>query len=78
MTAWHDKTKSSLPVEANEIISKFLARKKMQDKYINQVKEKIERAECCVCMCVCVLGSVLPVSSSYSKQATGREGKSIN
>ncbi|GAB5032356.1 anion-transporting atpase [Nannochloropsis oceanica] len=42
MTAWHEKTKSSLPAEANEIISKFLARKKMQDKYINQVFDLYE------------------------------------
>ncbi len=37
MTAWHTKARESLPGEANEIIGKFLARKRMQDKYINQV-----------------------------------------
>lgn len=37
MTAWHGKAKDTLPAEANEIIAKFLARKRMQDKYINQV-----------------------------------------
>jgi hypothetical protein len=40
MAAWHEKAKGTLPGEANEIISKFLARKKMQDKYINQVRKK--------------------------------------
>lgn len=38
MTAWHGKAKDTLPGEANEIIGKFLARKRMQDKYINQVR----------------------------------------
>ena len=40
MAAWHEKAKGTLPGEANEIIGKFLARKKMQDKYINQVRRK--------------------------------------
>jgi len=40
MAAWHEKAKGTLPGEANEIISKFLARKNMQDKYINQVRRK--------------------------------------
>ncbi|TFJ85453.1 hypothetical protein NSK_002963 [Nannochloropsis salina CCMP1776] len=42
MSAWHEKTKATLPGEANEIISKFLARKRMQDKYINQVFDLYE------------------------------------
>lgn len=37
MSSWHAKAKETLPGEANEIIGKFLARKRMQDKYINQV-----------------------------------------
>jgi hypothetical protein len=37
MATWYDKTKASLPGEAQEIISKCLARKRMQDKYISQV-----------------------------------------
>lgn len=41
MTAWHGKAKDTLPGEANEIIGKFLARKRMQDKYINQVRHCI-------------------------------------
>lgn len=41
MTAWHGKAKDTLPGEANEIIGKFLARKRMQDKYINQVRALI-------------------------------------
>jgi hypothetical protein len=39
MTSWFDKAKTTLPGEATEIISKFLARKRMQDKYITQVRQ---------------------------------------
>ena len=42
MSKWHEGAKSSLPSEANEIIGKFLARKRMQDKYINQVFDLYE------------------------------------
>lgn len=33
---WFDKTKASLPKEAADICGKFMARKRMQDKYIGQ------------------------------------------
>jgi len=76
MTAWHEKTKSSLPAEANEIISKFLARKKMQDKYINQVRKAGEQGDgwvSAVGIAPRSLCSLAPVKSSYGQGRTGRK-----
>ena len=39
---WYDGAKEGLPVEAQELISKTLARKRMQDKYIGQIFELYE------------------------------------
>jgi arsenite/tail-anchored protein-transporting ATPase len=36
LAEWYDGNKSKLPAEAQEICGKFLARKRMQDKYIGQ------------------------------------------
>jgi arsenite/tail-anchored protein-transporting ATPase len=36
LAEWYDANKTKLPGEAQEICSKFLARKRMQDKYIGQ------------------------------------------
>ena len=36
LAEWYGKTKASLPAEAQEICSKMMARKRMQDKYIGQ------------------------------------------
>jgi arsenite-transporting ATPase len=36
LSEWFDKNKDSLPKEAQEITSKMMARKRMQDKYIGQ------------------------------------------
>lgn len=42
MEAWYSSAKSALPAEAQELISKTLARKRMQDKYIGQIFELYE------------------------------------
>ncbi|CAM9929486.1 unnamed protein product, partial [Ectocarpus fasciculatus] len=39
---WYDGAKEGLPVEAQELISKTMARKRMQDKYIGQIFELYE------------------------------------
>ena len=42
MEAWYESAKGGLPSEAQELISKTLARKRMQDKYIGQIFELYE------------------------------------
>lgn len=42
MSAWYENSKSSLPDEAQDIIAKSIARKRMQDKYINNIFELYE------------------------------------
>ena len=39
---WFNNTKDSLPEEAKEVISKSIARKRMQDRYISQIFELYE------------------------------------
>lgn len=39
---WYQGTKETLPVEAQEVISKSIARKRMQDRYISQIFELYE------------------------------------
>jgi arsenite-transporting ATPase len=39
---WYEGAKASLPAEAQELIAKTLARKRMQDKYIGQIFELYE------------------------------------
>lgn len=39
---WYGPVKDSLPVEAQEIIGKSIARKRMQDRYIAQIFELYE------------------------------------
>jgi len=39
---WYDKTKSTLPEEAQDLIDKTIARKRMQDRYIAQIDELYE------------------------------------
>jgi arsenite-transporting ATPase len=42
MSKWYDSAKDSLPDEAQDIIAKSIARKRMQDKYINNIFELYE------------------------------------
>jgi len=42
LVEWYKKTKESLPTEAQNIISKTIARKRMQDRYISQIFELYE------------------------------------
>jgi len=42
MSKWYDSSKDSLPDEAQDIIAKSIARKRMQDKYINNIFELYE------------------------------------
>jgi len=42
LAEWYKKTKESLPAEAQNIISKTMARKRMQDRYISQIFELYE------------------------------------
>jgi len=42
LVEWYKKTKESLPQEAQNIISKTIARKRMQDRYISQIFELYE------------------------------------
>jgi arsenite-transporting ATPase len=42
LVEWYKKTKDSLPGEAQNIISKTIARKRMQDRYISQIFELYE------------------------------------
>jgi arsenite-transporting ATPase len=42
LAEWYKKTKDSLPSEAQNIISKTMARKRMQDRYISQIFELYE------------------------------------
>jgi arsenite-transporting ATPase len=42
LAEWYKKTKDSLPAEAQNIISKTMARKRMQDRYISQIFELYE------------------------------------
>lgn len=39
LVEWYSDAKSTLPEEAQELISKTIARKKMQDRYISQIFE---------------------------------------
>lgn len=39
---WYDKTKDTLPTEAQDLIGKTIARKRMQDRYIDQIDELYE------------------------------------
>mmetsp|Transcript_32764 Transcript_32764/g.33400 ORF Transcript_32764/g.33400 Transcript_32764/m.33400 type:complete len:369 (+) Transcript_32764:75-1181(+) len=42
LIAWYDTARDSLPVEAQELINKTMARKRMQDRYIAQIFELYE------------------------------------
>jgi len=42
LVEWYKNTKESLPQEAQNIISKTIARKRMQDRYISQIFELYE------------------------------------
>lgn len=48
LTTWFDGEKASLSSEAQDIISKTMARKKMQDKYINQIFQLYEDFHVCL------------------------------
>lgn len=39
---WYSGAKEALPIEAQEIINKSIARKRMQDRYISQIFELYE------------------------------------
>ena len=42
LVEWHDKNKAKLPGEAQDLIGKTIARKRMQDRYISQIFELYE------------------------------------